>query len=929
MNKPHLYLICLVFISFSVQAQILNGGFEQWISGEPANWVSNNIDEAELTASPITQSSFVHSGSSALKGEVVGVIVQGQELPYAPHLQSGNMSVAYFPYSGKPDTVSGYYNFQSVGGDGFIANVFLLKSGNLVAVSGVVNYSSTGAGYHPLKFYMNYLDTVSIPDAIQIIFQIEPAPGEKFANIGSTFYIDDFPKITLIKPSEEPVVLEKKQELGTEQLVFIAGETDTIKWDGGGVLNVDIKYSIDDGTTYQQIVGNYPADSSRYFWAVPGSLLTRKAKIKVIETQDKNNEIKSINFTIKPWQLSRIDANNKIELFEPNQDGWNFDNRASNVWPQSWWQQFNYSGTDPVTKEDYPWWFPFINAANSVFPDWPLFVDVFGEENCYIFGYSYRSEATTHWNGLWAGIAHPWAGSCAGFAVTSLLGFYHKDAFLAKFPEVGSFSNLYNLTKNNDTRYAINNIYSHQFGQEVRIHRRASLSKTPQELLSELKKMLSKENGDGRPLDFYNNIGSGGHAVVPYKLKRVLGPTSNFNVYVYDSNAPGSENQRILIDSIDNQWEDLTGLGWGRGNSRCFLERESADFLSTPTLPYVSFSSFLSKQSLGDNSRMTVYNTSQAEVLYTSSRGQNIGYQDSVAFSYVDDGVPIIPLIGRVHPPIGYDLPLDSYSVQLSNFTGSSSYVFLMTDSTIYNYRRHDANVNESDNLKFADGLGIENPDLAIKNLNLETVIEGNSSEKVFLIDNINISQNDSIHISEKDRQQLLLNNYGVGKNYDLEIRSASDNGALIFNHNGIRLEDNSTHQIVPDWNDLAGESVKILVDLGNNGTIDDSIFISNETTDIKNSFLSGVPKDYNLYQNYPNPFNPTTTIKYDLPKRSFVTLKVYNILGEEVATLVNGVKQAGSYSVVFNASSLPSGVYIYTLATNEFVSSKKMLIIK
>ena len=84
----------------------------------------------------------------------------------------------------------------------------------------------------------------------------------------------------------------------------------------------------------------------------------------------------------------------------------------------------------------------------------------------------------------------------------------------------------------------------------------------------------------------------------------------------------------------------------------------------------------------------------------------------------------------------------------------------------------------------------------------------------------------------------------------------------------------------------------------------------------------------FHLEQNYPNPFNPTSTIRYSIPKQSFVTLKVYNILGQEVATLVNAVRKAGSYSIVFNASTIPSGVYVYTLATDEFVSTKKMTLI-
>jgi photosystem II stability/assembly factor-like uncharacterized protein len=92
------------------------------------------------------------------------------------------------------------------------------------------------------------------------------------------------------------------------------------------------------------------------------------------------------------------------------------------------------------------------------------------------------------------------------------------------------------------------------------------------------------------------------------------------------------------------------------------------------------------------------------------------------------------------------------------------------------------------------------------------------------------------------------------------------------------------------------------------------------------------VPVQFSLSQNYPNPFNPTTVINYALPYNTFVSLKVYNALGQEVSTLVNETKQAGSHHVNFNASGLPSGVYYYILKAginNNFVQSDKMILMK
>ena len=88
-------------------------------------------------------------------------------------------------------------------------------------------------------------------------------------------------------------------------------------------------------------------------------------------------------------------------------------------------------------------------------------------------------------------------------------------------------------------------------------------------------------------------------------------------------------------------------------------------------------------------------------------------------------------------------------------------------------------------------------------------------------------------------------------------------------------------------------------------------------------------PLEYNLAQNYPNPFNPTTNIRFRIAEFGFVSLKVYDVLGSEVATLVNDEKPAGSYEVEFSATGLPSGIYFYKLQTESFIETKKMILLK
>lgn len=88
-------------------------------------------------------------------------------------------------------------------------------------------------------------------------------------------------------------------------------------------------------------------------------------------------------------------------------------------------------------------------------------------------------------------------------------------------------------------------------------------------------------------------------------------------------------------------------------------------------------------------------------------------------------------------------------------------------------------------------------------------------------------------------------------------------------------------------------------------------------------------PKEFSLGQNFPNPFNPSTSIQYNVKEASQVTLKVYDMIGNEVAILVNEVKPAGSYTVSFDASQLSSGVYLYKMTAGNFVQTRKLVLMK
>jgi hypothetical protein len=122
----------------------------------------------------------------------------------------------------------------------------------------------------------------------------------------------------------------------------------------------------------------------------------------------------------------------------------------------------------------------------------------------------------------------------------------------------------------------------------------------------------------------------------------------------------------------------------------------------------------------------------------------------------------------------------------------------------------------------------------------------------------------------------------------------------------------------LPAWEEQRDAEWKTISDLLEGGS-----------SSIKEIPVAALPKDYVLQQNYPNPFNPTTHIEYSLPVAGHVSLKVYNTLGQLVATLQDGYQKAGKYLATFNAKNLASGVYVYKLQAKDVSINKEMVLVK
>jgi hypothetical protein len=149
-----------------------------------------------------------------------------------------------------------------------------------------------------------------------------------------------------------------------------------------------------------------------------------------------------------------------------------------------------------------------------------------------------------------------------------------------------------------------------------------------------------------------------------------------------------------------------------------------------------------------------------------------------------------------------------------------------------------------------------------------------------------------------------------------------------------IPLTDSVWGQTESGWDSLLADVTEITIQMDAQWNYYDRSGLDNFSinpfsSDVEPDFIDSHPSKYKLDQNYPNPFNPTTRIRFSIHELSFVKLKVYDIVGNEIETLVNQEKPAGSYEVQFSAVDLPSGIYFYQLIAGNFVETKKMILLK
>jgi hypothetical protein len=331
--------------------------------------------------------------------------------------------------------------------------------------------------------------------------------------------------------------------------------------------------------------------------------------------------------------------------------------------------------------------------------------------------------------------------------------------------------------------------------------------------------------------------------------------------------------------------------------SYSILMHNGWNIISNPFQNSVDWDSVISANSLSSNSIIYSWNGTGWPTPSTFAPYEGYYFYNQQNLQYLK--IPYNP--GVIGKSLSKAAAFNEYdttaSLRLSAEEGGKekSYVIISIDSTSSNdYDNHDILAPPGD---FEDvGMALYNEKLSIayKNLLKESrPMTGNGQAFV-------------ININDKLKEPLTLKSEGVNNFKNSEVYLVDINNAKLYN-----LKENNSIIINP----ALRSEYQVLI-----GNAD---FIKTEQAEL-------LPADYKLFQNYPNPFNPVTTIEYSVPKTSYVTLKVYDILGKEVAVLVNGPQTAGYYRVQFpSKGSYASGVYFCRMKAGSFVQTKKLLLLK
>jgi hypothetical protein len=499
--------------------------------------------------------------------------------------------------------------------------------------------------------------------------------------------------------------------------------------------------------------------------------------------------------------------------FRPDQHGWQFANNTD-MWPYTW------SPGDPLDERCSCGSGPVARC----FPTWALFRDAFGVEQTEFPSGRRRSNAEEKWNS----IKGCWKGSCFGFATSSILFF---DGFLDLQVQFPGNSRLYQVPLSDNSRWLVNKYWIYQFGLRQYQHISSNLtSTTPKSTLQACRKMFNTSIRDDQVLVLFNNHGSGGHAVNPYRCEVDASDSDLTYIYVYDNNYPGADHLRITVNTAANTWSYPLLSTWG-GDHGLFLMDPISNYTSNPVQPrsIPPRERWISSETNSPSQYVEIFVRDAHSVNLQSSLG-GIGHVGDSLFNSLYVGMPIIPITGQETSPIGYYVPNVGWTIHTSDARDSVLSITVFTDSIVMCYFRSDVDSTQGDWLSCdSDGrtLRVHNPTASEREFDYEFIVTQPDSEITIQAQHFGLSPVDSAVFSGVEDAGLQIENFGDSTTYRLVLEVAGTTNDRVFYQPEVAIKGHTSHLILPtSWS--SGDYLLVLVDVDMTGVFSDTLCLHN-----------------------------------------------------------------------------------------------------
>jgi len=751
--------------------------------------------------------------------------------------------------------------------------------------------------------------------------------------------------------------------------IYSTGTEIDLKWEAGDrVESISFHYSIDGGDSWNLIASAVDVNEFSYPFSLPAyhetEMVLKISSDTHEEIFDQTEAFTLIDPDVPYYHLRNLLSDGSYELYDPSIHGWNMANKETVMFPEEKWQNIVYEG--PLNY--------LLKGKPSDFPTFNSFIRAFGEDEA-IAGYTLFGDnikPTIKAGGLWKALTNNgFTGVCHGFSVTSLIAFNDGNSALNNLGASIPSHNLYDAEVNNDIREMINMIWVRQFSRDhfiktfinalnsnlvqnlfdkvlsgdkitlEEILESDFIFAPPSQKLPEILSMLDNEAIDKS----YHSLAlvpvgdiTGAHSVVPYKAEQSEDNPDIWKIFIHDSNFSDADSEDYHVDEIYVEVDLEADYYRHMEDSR--FEGSIGLFLTDPVDNYKTTSRLLKDvpekegnrlaeiEGLDDIGFMHTLFSPNMDIRITDAMGNVSSLEQGSTTHDIPGSFPIVPLVGGLHDPIGYFLADLEYEIELEYPADSEGELSLFTGDTIYGYINQNPEIGSVDQLRYGNSLSVFGADHMF---DLEVTHANGTDQRMFSLRELTVSNGDSVNVSLLNDTELEFKNYGGAISTNLELRT--DWGVMgYFLFEALEINGETGYKIeVPVWDDLDTQKITVLIDTNLDGEYDDSKSLT--SMPVSNSEESegnqNIPEGFELHQNYPNPFNPTTQISYALPGQTHVEITVYNMLGQQVATLVNETKNAGRYEVSFDASGLSSGVYIYRLQTESYTETRQMMLIK